>query len=323
MKKSEIKKLNDLNKSLLEKKGIIFDIQKFSIQDGPGIRTTVFLKGCPLSCNWCHNPESISNKFQLRYEEEKCINCLQCMEICKYHFKYGNLRSDFELDDNNSDLDYKKIKERCNHCFNCADKCPTGALSRVGREINVEKVLAEVIKDKVFYDQSKGGLTLSGGEATQQIEFAKNILKGAKALGVNTVLDTSGYVKWNELKKIIPYLDLVLYDLKHLDNLKHIEATGVSNEVILKNLLKLDKSNIPIWIRIPVIPGYNDDYENIKKTALFISRIENIKKIELLAYHKLGVNKYKQLNTKYKLKNIEPPSKEKLEKLYKTIRKYS
>lgn len=242
-------------------KGTIFDIQRFSVHDGPGIRTTVFLKGCPLRCKWCHNPEGLRKERQLQFFSEACIGCGKC-----------------------------GTRERLSD----AEGCPSGALKICGREIDTEELLAEVLKDRDFYGQD-GGVTFSGGECLIWAEFLAEILALLKEQGIHTAVDTSGYVPWEAFEKTEPFTDLYLYDIKCATERLHKEATGVSNRLILENLQKLARCGKPIWIRTPVIPGVNDNEGELEAIAEIVAWTSNVQKVTLMPYHTLGKSKYATL----------------------------
>lgn len=246
--------------------GIIFDIKKFAIHDGPGIRTTIFFKGCPLTCWWCHNPESQN------FKPEKFMN------------------------PNNEDT--------CSENFEI-----------IGKEVSVSNVFKEIEKETIFYDESGGGVSFSGGEPLSQPEFLLSLLKLCKNNGIHTVLDTSGYATEEILKQIKDYVDLFLFDLKFIDSVKHEKYTGVPNLQIIKNLVQLSENGSNIIIRIPIIPGINDDKDEINKMRDFISGLHNIKGIDLLPFHKIGKNKYIKLNLPYKMEDYNEPSIELMEKI--------
>lgn len=291
--------------------GIIFDIQRFSLHDGPGIRTTVFFKGCPLRCLWCHNPESISPKIELAFYRHKCIGCNSCILVCPT----GALQDD--------DLEGKEYNEKlCKFCFKCVDACPTRALVSQGKIYELEEVLDEVIKDFPFYKQSGGGVTLSGGEPTFQFDFCLALLKACKENGISTALDTSGFVSWDKLKDLLPFVDIFLYDIKHMNSEEHRKITGVPNEIILENLYKLDKAEKWIEIRVPVIPGYNDSEENIMAVANFIAKLRSVRRVKLLPYHKLGLSKLWLFNARRGILELEPPKKEDIEKIKELMGRY-
>ncbi len=264
-------------------KANIFDIQRNSFVDGPGIRTTVFFKGCNLRCKWCHNPESQSFDKQMMFYKDKCTGCGKCREVCPNHL------------------------QSCDFCGKCELYCPAEARKICGREYTADEVLAEVIKDKAFYHNSNGGVTFSGGECMLQIEFLTEILKLCKENGIHTAVDTAGNVPWDYFKRILPFTDLFLYDIKVFSKEKHEKYTGVSNELILNNLKFLFESGTKIWIRIPIIPTVNDSEEEMKKIKEFLSPYKP-QKIELLPYHRMGENKYSALNmpvTKFDVPNDE------------------
>ena len=283
--------------------GTIFDIKRFAVHDGPGIRTTVFFKGCPLRCLWCHNPESIKIQRQIVFFENKCIGCGECFKRCP--------NGAIEL----TPQGRKYYRDKCTLCGTCVEYCYAEATVMQGKVVSVEEVIEEVKKDMPFYENSGGGVTLSGGEPTMQPEFCIAILQESKKAGMHTTLDTSGYVKWETFRKILEYVDLILYDNKHMDPLKHKEYTGLSNELILSNLEKLDKLNIPIEMRMPMIPGLNDSEDNLAAAAQFFGKMKNIERVKLLPYHRLGEGKYERLDMGYELKHIEPPDKTQMDKL--------
>lgn len=252
-------------------KAIFFDIQRNSFVDGPGIRTTVFFKGCNLKCAWCHNPESQSAKPQMMFYKDKCTGCGKCKSVCPYHL------------------------EQCELCGKCTLYCPVDARMVCGKEHTVDEVLKEVLKDKAFYETSGGGVTFSGGECMLQIDFLAEILKKCKENGIHTAVDTAGHIPFESFEKILPYTDLFLYDIKIFDSQKHKQYVGVSNELILENLKKLFERKAKLWIRVPVIPDVNDSIEEIQKIKDFLKTIGTAEKIELLPYHAMGENKYRAI----------------------------
>jgi pyruvate formate lyase activating enzyme len=266
-------------------KGLVFNIQKFSIQDGPGIRTTVFMKGCPLNCPWCSNPEGMSRDQQLISNDRKCIGCMKCAEVCPV-----NAISSI---DGMRVIDWK----RCNNCLECTKVCPSRALEAAADEMTVDEVFKVVAQDAPFYRNSGGGVTISGGEAMLQWEFALELFKKCKNAGFNTVLDTTAHCKWEHLEEVLDYVDLILFDVKHMDPDRHKEKTGVTNELILENLEKAAKKT-KIWIRVPLIPGYNDSEENLRQVAELASRIK-ADKVSILPYHEYGKQKYPRVGGEY------------------------
>ena len=287
-------------------KGKLYDIQRFAIHDGPGIRTLVFMKGCPLECLWCSTPQTQRSSPDLLYIEVNCKKCLRCVDVCPEKAILFSDNEKIEID-----------RKLCNTCGQCVDACPNQALKLVGEQKTVEQLFQEVMKDSNFYRRSDGGVTIGGGEATMQPEFVTALLKKCKEIFVHTAMETCGYVKWDQLEKILEHIDLLYFDIKHMDSRIHEEITGVSNELILENARKASEMR-PIIIRIPVIPGLNDSEENLLNTAKFASELgENLLRIELLPYHKFGTGTYEQLGREYSLKHIEPPSEEHMNKLKK------
>ena len=281
--------------------GTIFDIKHFAVHDGPGIRTTVFLKGCPLSCLWCHNPESISPHPQLLFTPRKCIGCDNCFEACP-EAAHRKVEGVHVID-----------RERCRTHGECVDGCYAGALEMAGYEVTVDDVMEEVLRDRTFHANSGGGITLSGGEPLAQQEFTIALLQSAKAQGLHTALDTSGHAPWPRLEEALRHTDLVLYDLKHMDPKRHAALTGVSNELILDNLRLLDRIGKTTWIRIPLIPSQNDDDANYEAMGELLSALENVERIEILRYHRLAETKYASAGMEYTLKGLEPPTEAKAE----------
>jgi pyruvate formate lyase activating enzyme len=280
--------------------GSIFLIQRFCTSDGPGIRTTVFMKGCPLSCKWCQNPESKKSYPELMTHDDRCIGCGKCVEVCREQAITINTEFGRRID-----------RSRCNRCFDCVDVCPADALTRVGEHLSIEQVLTEIEKDEAFIYRSDGGVTLSGGEPLLQGPFTRNLLKACKDRGYHTTLDTSGYAPWHTLEQVIEYADLILYDIKHMDADAHREATGVCNSMILSNLHRIP-DRIRLWFRIPLIPGYNDDVENLDR-IVSLSRETHAEKISLLPFNRFGEGKYRNLGLEVPKLDVEPLNKQKIE----------
>ena len=268
-------------------KGVIFNIQRFSIHDGPGIRTTVFMKGCPLECRWCSNPESICPSPEIMVHDIRCIRCGKCKEACPEGAIIaieGKERIDLD---------------KCTHCMECVKVCCSKTLERVGRYVSVDEVVKEVEKDSLFYQNSGGGATLSGGEPLFQWGFTKNLLQKCKERGFHTTLDTTGFASWEVMEEVLEYVDLVLYDIKHMDDHLHIDCTGVSNTQILENIERT-ASMVRTWLRFPVIQGFNDSPENIEGVASIALKL-GIEKVSLLPYHEWGRSKYEKLRKDYSL----------------------
>jgi len=282
------------------KNGVIFDIRKYSIHDGPGIRTTVFFKGCPLRCWWCHNPEGQDVEPELVYRKSRCIGCDECSKSCQR--EAISLVAQF----------ISVNREKCVPCNNCCRVCPSDALSIAGKQMSVKEILEEIEKDRTFYEESRGGVTFSGGEPLMQPDFLNALLKECKERAIHTAVNTCGFAQYEIIDRIRDKVDLFLYDIKTMDNRKHRKYTGASNEQILKNLKKLAESGSSIVISFPIIPGINDDDKNVTRTAEFISSLPNIQQVNLLPYHRAGIEKYKNLGKPYKLDKIQPPSNQRV-----------
>lgn len=290
--------------------GEIFNIQRFCTHDGPGIRTVVFMKGCPLDCAWCHNPESKSFRRQIMFDEEKCINCGWCKKICK---------SGAHMLENNK---HTFIRGNCRLCMNCTQICPTGALEKCGEIKTVEEILEVCMRDAEFYKQSGGGITLSGGEPLYQFDFLLEILKKAKEMNINTAIETSGFSS-KELDEINQYTDLWLYDIKLLDEEEHKKYTGVSNKIILENLRQLDSIGAAIILRCPIIPGVNFTENYFKALMKLGNSLKNVKKLQLEPYHPLGIYKAERCGIVQKYDNKNFLSGKEVEKLLDKVKTVS
>ncbi len=258
---------------------VIFDLQRFSLHDGPGIRTTVFLKGCPLRCLWCSNPESQRPEPQLAFVSSKCRHCLACVEACPHG---AHLAVDGR---------HRWTSERCRACFHCVDACPHEALRRIGRTMSVEQVMQMVRKDRRYYEKTGGGLTLSGGEPTLQADFCYELLRQAKAEGIHTCVETAGCAPPDVLERLLPVVDLFLYDVKLFDERQHEKYIGASNRLILANLRRLAAGNAPVVLRCPIIPGVNDDDGHFEQIAALRRELPNIRGVEVMPYHDYGRSK--------------------------------
>ena len=273
-------------------KGNIFNIQKFCTHDGEGIRTTVFLKGCPMACKWCHNPESLSPKPVMAFYKSKCQGCGRCLSVCEH----GAIKKDFQFD-----------REKCVQCGKCIDKCLVSAREKFGYEASVDEILEQVMKDKIFYDNSHGGVTFSGGEPTFQIDFLLALCKKSKELGLNVDIETNSYTSYENMKAIAPYIDCFLMDIKIVDDEKHKFWTGVSNKIILSNIRKVsDELSGNILFRVPLIPGVNNSEDDLSKLADFVNSLKNKHKVELLNYHEIGISKYDACGMDYALRDTKP-----------------
>lgn len=281
--------------------GKVFNIMKYAVHDGPGIRNTVFLKGCPLNCWWCHNPESQELKPQLTFFPNRCIGCMSCISACKENAitaVNGAIVTDLNKCKNNGD---------------CTLVCFAEAREMAGKSMSVDEVVKEVLKDKIFYDESGGGVTFSGGEPLMQSSFLLELLKEFKELGLHTTIDTSGFAPMEVVKEVSEFTDLFLFDLKHMNSDKHEKYTGVSNKLIQENLNMLHDMEKDIIIRIPIIPGFNDSKEDLEDFKEYISTLENIKEVDLLPYHSIGQEKYNRIGQQYKMKDVKEPSEEDME----------
>ncbi|HEY76743.1 MAG TPA: glycyl-radical enzyme activating protein [Thermoflexia bacterium] len=284
-------------------KGTVFDIKRFSIHDGPGIRTTVFLKGCPLRCWWCHNPESQDPRPELILRAERCIGCGACVEACEAGAIYvedGRIYTD---------------RTRCTRCGACTEVCYAEAREMAGQEMSVEAVMAEIERDVTFYDTSGGGVTFSGGEPLTQPDFLLALLRACRERGIHTAVDTCGYGPWETMAAVAEETDLLLYDLKLMDEAKHRRYTGVSNRPILDNLRRLAERGTPIFLRVPIVPGINDSEEELRRLAAFAANLPNVNRVDLLPYHPTGKGKYERLGRDYPLPDLHSPSEERMQEI--------
>ncbi len=294
-----------------EQTGVIFDIRKFSLHDGPGIRTTVFFKGCPLSCWWCHNPESQSAGREVMLWDARCVRCGECVKRCPL---------EAISPDGSSVITDREI---CVVCESCMDSCAAEARELVGRRVTVEEVMAEIERDRHFYEESGGGVTFSGGEPLVQRAFLKDLLRACKEKEIHTAVDTCGYTPWPALDSIRPDTDLFLYDLKLMDDTRHRLYTGVPNGLILHNLEALSRSGARIIVRVPVIPGITDDEENLRQTAAFVAGLPHIERLDLLPYHHSAAGKYERLGKEYHMPEIRPPGEEQMQEIVHLFESHS
>jgi len=276
--------------------GLVFNVQRFSVHDGPGVRTTVFMKGCPLCCAWCHNPESQSPSLEFVRLRHLCMSCGRCTE--------HELDSAVVIDRDEEDV----------------EACPTGALQGVGEHVTPADLVARLLRDRIFFDESGGGVTVSGGEPLTQAPFVTEVLRLLRAEAVHTALDTCGFGRWHDLRGAAEHASLVLYDLKLMDAARHKAATGVSNDLILDNLRALAGVHPAIWIRVPVIPGINDDDANIEATADFVRSVPGLRQVDLLPYHPTGEAKFARLGIDYTLHGTTPPDERRLDALAASFR---
>lgn len=279
-----------------DEKGIVFNVQKYSIHDGSGIRTLIFMKGCPLRCVWCSNPESQTFSEEIMYIKKNCIGCGKCVDVCPQK----------ATDPKTFDID----REVCIVCGKCAQVCYANAKKQMGVSYSVRELMETIEKDRVFYRSSQGGVTIGGGEPTGQPEFVLKLLKECKRLNIHTAIETCGYGEWNKVKEIFETVDQVLYDIKHMDEGEHMRLTGVSNRLILSNARRLAQMDKDIIFRMPLIPGYNSSEESITKAGNFIKELmeynPNIR-AEVLPYHNLGADKYDSLGRAYELGDVKVP----------------
>ena len=273
--------------------GVVFDVKRFAVHDGPGIRTTVFLKGCSLRCVWCHNPEAIDHTPEIMTRPERCIRCGTCLDVCPNGAHQVVVTGEHVYQ-----------RELCTRCGRCVEACYAGALEMVGKRVSVADVMAVLREDSAFYESSGGGVTLSGGEPLVQSDFIAALLRTCKAEGFHTAIDTCGHVAWRIFRKVLPYVDLVLCDLKHISPQRHRQYTGASNRLILNNLRRLSDKGIPVEIRMLIVPTINDSRGFIERSARFLASLDNITVVRLLPYHCLAGSKYRNLGRENTLPEI-------------------
>lgn len=296
-----------LEKENSKKTATIFNIQRFSVHDGPGIRTTVFFKGCNLRCLWCQNPEGLTVKKQLGLARNKCTRCGVCSVVCPQKAVTLNEKHEPVID-----------RKKCTVCGECVKTCRPGARTVYGKEMDVDEVFQEVNKDAVFY-KNKGGVTASGGEPLLQVDFLEELWKKCKQEGLHTCIETAGFVPSEAIERIVPLTDYVLFDLKEMNSDKHKELCGQPNERIIENIKIAAAGNKEMMVRIPVIPGMNDDEENIRSTARFVKSLRSDISIELLPYHRMGVGKYEALDQPYATADLEPKKEKEVTYLQEAV----
>lgn len=308
--------MSNTNTGIIERKATIFNIQKYNTYDGPGVRTLVFFKGCPLRCKWCANPEGLQKKYQVMFKSNSCIDCGACVSVCPVGIH--TISKDTHKHEVNQNID-------CLGCGKCVEACNAKALTIVGEVKTISELLEVIEEDRTFYEVSGGGVTLGGGEVTMQPEAAISLLQACKQVGINTAIETCGYTNKETILKIAEFTDLFLYDLKQMNSDKHFELTGVRNEQILANLKELLHKRYNVQVRMPMLKGINDSEDEIRQVIEFLMTYrdyKNFKGIDLLPYHKLGVNKYMQLGMEYPIEGDPSLSDEDLDRIEGWIKKY-
>ena len=300
----------------MNEKGMIFNIQKYNLYDGPGIRTLVFFKGCPLRCLWCSNPEGQLRSYQILFKKDRCVDCGACAAVCP---------QGVHVMDSATGRHVIMRDVECVGCRKCADACPQGALSISGEYRTISDIMSVIEEDVPFYQSSGGGVTLGGGEVLMQPEAAVNLLTACKQRGINTAIETCGYARPEVVRKAAEVTDLFLFDVKHMDSDRHYQLTGVRNELILENLQWLFENRRNVKVRVPLLKGVNDGGQDIESLVRFLEPYKdhrNCKGIDLLPYHKMGVNKYAQLGREYPLPGDPALSEEDLERVERVIKQY-
>lgn len=290
--------------------GRMVEIKRFAVHDGPGIRTTLFLKGCSLACCWCHNPETISPDPEIGVLKKKCTGCQRCVAACPtgaHLFRDGT---------------HVLERNRCVACGKCVDACLPGALEYYGRDLSVEEAVDAVLEDNTFYTNSGGGCTLSGGEPLLQAEFCAEVCKRLRESGIHCAIDTAGAVPWKSFQTVLPHVDLFLYDLKHVDDQIHRECTGASNQRSLENLRRLSSHGVPIELRMPLIPGINDADSHLRAAAEFLRGLANVIGLRLLPYHALARSKYEAVGRTDTMPDVPPADAAAMADAAATLRRF-
>jgi len=280
----------------------VIEMERFALNDGPGIRTVIFFKGCPLRCRWCSNPESQRAALELFYRPRRCLACARCVEACDE--KALRMERALVIE-----------RERCTACGACIQACNTAALSLSGSVLTVAEIMSEVLRDESFYRNSGGGVTFSGGEPTAQPEGLRALAESCRDAGLHTCLETCGFFAWETVRETLPALDLILFDLKHLDDPRHEDLTGRGNALVLENLRRLLGAGKHLVARFAMIPGINDDARNLQRTADFLNECSPGMRIDILPYHRLGGSKYASLGREYSLDSLAPPSAQRAEEV--------
>ncbi|MDO5408278.1 MAG: choline TMA-lyase-activating enzyme [Eubacteriales bacterium] len=308
--------MDKVQRDEIQRKALIFNVQKYNMYDGPGIRTIVFFKGCPLRCKWCANPEGLERKIQVMFKQNSCVNCGSCVNVCPQGIHV--------MDDQTGK--HAVLRDRdCIGCRKCREVCPQAAIEISGETRTISELLKTVEEDAGFYDISGGGVTLGGGECTSQPEACRDLLRACKEEGINTAIETCGHANTGKLLEIAEYVDLFLFDIKHMDPKRHNELTGISNEQIHKNLSELLKRRYNVKVRMPMLKGINDSREEIDQVIQFLLPYRddpNFKGVDLLPYHKMGVNKYRQLDKPYAIDGDPSLSKEDLDRIEGWMKEY-
>jgi len=307
--------MSNANVATIERKAMIFNVQKYNMYDGPGVRTLVFFKGCSLSCKWCANPEGLEQKYQVMFKRDSCIDCGACVSVCPVGIHTISKELKHEV----------KRSIDCIGCRKCENACIQSALAIVGEIKTVSELMEIVEEDRAFYDVSGGGVTLGGGEVLMQSKFVSNLLMTCKQEGINTAIETCGYAKLESVLQVAEFVDLFLFDIKHIDPERHYQLTGVRNERILENLKELLNRRYNVKVRMPLLKGINDNQDEIEKVIEFLMPFrdyKNFKGIDLLPYHKLGVNKYTQLDKEYPIVGDPSLSNDELDMIESWVKKY-